>query len=120
MQQVDDFLEADLSGQFVDVVAAVDQFADVTSDVAEASMRSDNTFQTLRNSILSTHCTYPAGRIDRRSNLTTSKGPSTVFAPSLRFVDRAAHKVAVEKRASFQPLFSNERCFVKCCSSTSS
>src|SRR5439155_26065031 len=79
VEQVDNLLEADLSGQFVDVVTAVDQFTNVTPDIAEASMRSDNPFQTLRNSILSTHYTYPAEQIDRRSNLTMREGASTVF-----------------------------------------
>ena len=48
VQQVDDFLVSDFAGQFVDVVAAVDQLADVALDIAQAGGRGDDAFQALQ------------------------------------------------------------------------
>ena len=45
MQQMHDFLERDFAGELVDVVAAINQLADVALDIAQARLRGDDAFQ---------------------------------------------------------------------------
>ena len=45
-EQVDDFLVADLAGEFIDVVAAVDELADVAAHVSDAGFSGDDSFET--------------------------------------------------------------------------
>ena len=47
VQQVDDFLVGDVAGEFVDVVAAVNELADVAAHVAQTRVGRDHTFKTL-------------------------------------------------------------------------
>ena len=42
MQEMDDLLVGDFAGQFVDVVAAVNQLADVALDITEAGLGGDD------------------------------------------------------------------------------
>ncbi|MEI9896669.1 MAG: hypothetical protein WDN28_23110 [Chthoniobacter sp.] len=44
-EQVDDFLVADLAGQFIDVVAAVNELADVSAHIADAGFGRDDSFK---------------------------------------------------------------------------
>jgi hypothetical protein len=37
---------SDLSGEFVDVVTAIDQLTDVTTDISDAGFRGDDSFKT--------------------------------------------------------------------------
>ena len=47
VQQVDHLLVADLAGEFVDVVPAIDELADVAAHVAQTCVGRDHTFEAL-------------------------------------------------------------------------
>ncbi len=47
MKQENELLIGDFSGQLVNVVSALNQFADVASDIAECGACRDNAFQAL-------------------------------------------------------------------------
>ena len=55
VEQKNNFFVGNFSGQFVDVVAAIDQFADIAFDITEPRIRSNDTFQTFCGSNLGSH-----------------------------------------------------------------
>src|SRR5262249_51815281 len=55
VEEMNYLLVTDLAGQLVDVIAAVNQLADVTSDIAKPCVRGNNTFQTFSRSNRGTH-----------------------------------------------------------------
>jgi hypothetical protein len=60
MEQINDFLVTHFAREFIDVVAAVDEFAHLALHVAQARARGDHAFQTFAGR---------AGRIARTAHL---------------------------------------------------
>ena len=45
-EQMDHFLVADFAGEFIDVVAAIDELADVAAHISDAGFSGDDSFKT--------------------------------------------------------------------------